>query len=68
VRISRLRGHILAKTKNNSEGAAQRVLFAPLPGDIACPVHALLTFMSVRATSTGAKAFFVDGLGNAVAG
>ena len=58
---------VLFKTKNNSsEGPAQQVLFAPLPGDIACPVHALLKFISVRATSTGATAFFIDRLGNAV--
>ena len=57
---------VLVKTKNNSSGPAQQVLFAALPGDIACPVRALLTFMSIRATSSGTQAFFTDRLGYAV--
>ncbi len=57
---------VLVKTKNNSSGPAQQVLFAALPGDIACPVRALLTFMSVRAMSSGTQAFFTDRLGYAV--
>ena len=56
----------LIKTKNNSNGPVQQVLFAPLPGDIACPVRALLIFLSVRTASTGAKAFFIDKSGNVV--
>ncbi len=57
---------VLVKTKNNSSGPVQQVLFAALPGDIACPVRALLTFMSVRAMSSGTQAFFTDRLGYAV--
>jgi len=57
---------VLVKTKNNSSGPAQQVLFAALPGDIACPVRALLTFMSIRAMSSGTQAFFTDRLGYAV--
>ncbi len=57
---------VLVKTKNNSSGPVQQVLFAALPGDIACPVRALLTFMSIRAMSSGTQAFFTDRLGYAV--
>ena len=42
---------VLDKTKNNTSGTPQQVLFAPLPGDIACPVLALLSFRSVRVQS-----------------
>ena len=51
---------LLKKTKNNSSGQIQQVLFAPLPGDLACPVQALRTFISVRCSSKSDAAFFID--------
>ena len=57
---------VLDKTKNNTSGTPQQVLFAPLPGDIACPVLALLTFRSVRVQSKGSVAFFTDSVGTPV--
>ena len=54
---------LLFKTKNNSSGSVQQVLFAPLPDDIACPVRNLLVFRSARASSDGSAAFFSDSSG-----
>ena len=54
---------ILKKSKNNSSGQAQQILFAPLPGDLACPVQALRAFISVRCSSKSSAAFFIDSKG-----
>ena len=54
---------VLEKTKNNTSGPPQLVLFGPLPGDIACPVSALRAFISVRRSSKSTAAFFIDSMG-----
>ena len=54
---------VLVKTKNNTSGPTQQVLFAPFPGDLASPVQALRAFMSVHHSSKSTVAFFIDSKG-----
>ena len=56
----------VVSSKNNPSGPTQQVLFAPLPGDLACPVQALRMFISVRCSSKSTAAFFMDCKGVAV--
>ena len=57
---------VLLKTKNNSSGPIQQILFAPLPDDDICPVRALHSYLSIRPTSKGSTAFFIDSTGKVV--
>ena len=57
---------VLLKTKNNSSGPIQQILFAPLPDDDICPLRALHSYLSVRPTSKGNTAFFIDSTGKVV--
>ena len=43
---------VLYKTKNNSAGPYQKVLFPPIPGDVLCPVTAVHEYLELRPNTT----------------
>ena len=51
---------LLNKTKNNTCGPVQEVLFGALGDDPICPVSALKKFMSVRPSTSGSHPLFVN--------
>lgn len=51
---------ILPKTKNNSAGPAQEVLFPSLAPDPICPVSAVRSFLARRPVTLGSAPFFID--------
>ena len=57
---------ILSKTKNNSAGPAQEVLFPSLASDPICPVSAVRSFLSKRPVTMGSAPFFIDHSGSPV--
>jgi len=57
---------ILPKTKNNSAGPAQEVLFPSLALDPICPVSAVRSFLSKRPVTLGVAPFFIDQSGSPV--
>ena len=57
---------ILPKTKNNSAGPAQEVLFPSLASDPICPVSAVRSFLSKRPVTMGSALFFIDHSGSPV--
>ena len=57
---------ILPKTKNNSAGPAQEVLFPSLAPDPICPVSAVRSFLARRPVTLGSAPFFIDQSGSPV--
>ncbi len=57
---------ILPKTKNNSAGPAQEVLFPSLAPDPICPVSAVKSFLARRPVTLGSAPFFIDHSGSPV--
>ena len=50
----------LYKTKNNSAGPSQEVLFTPIPGDVLCPVTAIREYLELRPSTSSKSPFFLD--------
>ena len=51
---------VLYKTKNNSSGPFQEVLFPPIPGDVLCPVTAIREYLELRPSTSSKSPFFLD--------
>ena len=53
---------VLYKTKNNSAGPFQEVLFPPtrVPGDVLCPVTAIRAYLELRPSTSSKSPFFLD--------
>ena len=51
---------VLYKTKNNSAGPCQEVLFPPIPGDVLCPVTAVREYLDLRPKTSSKTPFFLD--------
>ena len=51
---------ILYKTKNNSSGPYQEVLFPPIPDDVLCPVTAVREYLELRPGTSPETPFFLD--------
>ena len=51
---------VLYKTKNNSAGPFQEVLFPPIPGDVLCPVTAIREYLELRPSTSSKSPFFLD--------
>ena len=56
----------LTKTKNNSSGPSQEVIFPRLVADPICPVSAVKCFMASRPVTEGSAPFFIDSGGEDV--
>ena len=54
---------LLKKTKNNTSGHDQEVLFGPLDQDPICPVEALRRFLKQRPVTSGTHPLFVSARG-----
>jgi len=51
---------VLYKTKNNSAGPYQEVLFPPIPGVVLCPVTAVREYLELRPSTSSKSPFFLD--------
>ena len=51
---------VLYKTKNNTAGPYQEVLFPPIPGDVLCPVTAVREYLELRPSTSSKTPFFLD--------
>ena len=51
---------VLYKTKNNSSGPCQEVLFPPIPGDVLCPVTAIRDYLELRPSTSSKSPLFLD--------
>lgn len=57
---------LLHKTKNNSRGAVQEVIFGSLGDDPICPVAALRGFLTVRPSTSRSHPLFVNARGTPI--